>query len=317
MAHAVGIDQLAHPDSCSRTMTGADRAETMGTVNDQERAHVAAGTAAIAAGVEVRDVTGLDDLEAVYRLFGGIWRPAPDNPPVTTQMLRALSKAGNYVSGAFDGPVLVGACVGFFGAPAGHVLHSHVAGVASTALGRHVGFALKLHQRAWSVARGIGAVEWTFDPLVARNAHFNITKLGALPAEYLANFYGGMADSINGGDDSDRLLVRWELGSDAVTAACAGTPAAGDAEAERARGAVVALGRSEHGTPVRGSLDGETLLVAVPRDVEALRAADPGGAKEWRVAVRKVLADALAGGARITGFDRAGWYVVTNGKGSR
>jgi len=57
--------------------------------------------------------------------------------------------------------------------------------------------------------------------------------------------------------------------------------------------------------------------VAVPRDVEALRAADPGGAKEWRGAVREVLGAALAGGARITGFDRAGWYVVANSKESR
>ncbi|MCS7475652.1 GNAT family N-acetyltransferase [Umezawaea endophytica] len=282
-------------------------------MNDQESAHV---TAATAAGVVVRDVTEMAELEAVYRLFDGIWRPSPDNPPVTTAMLRALSKAGNYVSGAYDGPALVGACVGFLGAPAGRVLHSHVAGVASSALGRHVGFALKLHQRAWAMDRGMGEVEWTFDPLVARNAHFNITKLGALPAEYLANFYGDMTDGINGGDDTDRILLRWDLGSAAVVDACAGRPRPGDAEAERSRGAVVALGRSPHGAPVPGSLEGGTLLVAVPRDVEALRAADPGAAKEWRVAVREVLGAALAGGARVTGFDRAGWYVVTNGEGT-
>lgn len=313
MFQAVGHDQLDRSGWCGRTMTEGGAVATMGPVNEQEHAHAAAA----AAGVEVRDVTGLADLEAVYRLFDGIWRPAPNNPPVTTHLLRALSKAGNYVAGAFDGPVLVGACVGFLGAPAGHVLHSHVAGVASTALGRHVGFALKLHQRAWAAERGIGEVEWTYDPLVARNAHFNITKLGARPAEYLANFYGDMADDINGGDDSDRLLIRWDLRSAAVADACAGAPAPGDVRAELERGAVVALGRSAHGTPVAGSVEGETLLVAVPRDVEALRTADPGGAKEWRVAVREVLGAALAGGGGITGFDRAGWYVVTNGKGSR
>lgn len=316
MDHAVGRDQLARRGWSARTMTEGDEVATMNTVNDQERAHVAAGTAAIAAGVVVRDVTELTDLEAVYRLFDGIWRPSPDNPPVTTQMLRALSKAGNYVSGAFDGPALVGACVGFLGAPVGHVLHSHIAGVASGALGRHVGFALKLHQRAWAMARGIGEVEWTYDPLVARNAYFNITKLGALPSEYLANFYGDMTDDINGGDDTDRILIRWDLGSAAVVEACAGRPRPGDVEAELARGAVVALGRTSHGWPVPGSTEGETLLVAVPRDVEALRSIDPGAAKEWRVAVREVLGAALAGGGRVTGFDRAGWYVVTNGEGT-
>ena len=282
-------------------------------MDDRKRAHAVAGAAAVAAGVEVRDVTAMDGLEAVYRLFDGIWRPSPGNPPVTTQMLRALSKAGNYVSGAFDGPTLVGACVGFLAAPVGQVLHSHIAGVVPGALGRHVGFALKLHQRAWALARGIGEVEWTYDPLVARNAHFNITKLGAFPAEYLANFYGDMTDDINSGDDTDRLLIRWDLESAVVEEACAGVYRPGDVEAERARGAVVALGRSPHGTPIPGSLDGETLLVAVPRDVEALRAADPGRAKEWRGAVREVLGTALARGARVTGFDRAGWYILTDG----
>ncbi|WNV88189.1 GNAT family N-acetyltransferase [Umezawaea sp. Da 62-37] len=297
-------------------MTGVRAMATMTGVDDQERAVTAAANAAAAAGVEVREVTGLDDLDAVYRLYDGIWRPDPTNPPVTTKLLRALSKVGNPVTGAFDGPVLVGACVGFFGAPADRVLHSHVAGVSSTALGRHVGFALKLHQRAWAMARGIELVEWTYDPLVARNAHFNITKLGALPVEYLTNFYGGMDDGINGGDDSDRLLVHWDLGSDAVERAVAGPRPVADVEAELARGAVVALGRSPHGVPVPGSLNGHTLLVAVPGDVEALRSADPGLAKEWRGAVRAALGPALADGARITGFDRAGWYVLTNGKGN-
>lgn len=288
----------------------------MSGVNDQERAHLAADTSAAKAGVVVRDVTELAELEAVYRLYDGIWRPNPEDPPVTTTLLRALSKAGNYVAGAFDGPVLVGACVGFFGSPAAQVLHSHVAGVSAAVLGRQVGFALKLHQRAWAMAHGVATVEWTYDPLVARNAHFNITKLGARPVEYLPNFYGGIDDDINGGDDSDRLLLRWELAADAVAEACAGTSRPGDADAERARGAVVALGRSAHGTPVKGSPVGETLLVAVPPDVEALRSADPGLAKEWRVAVREVLGAALASGAQVTGFDREGWYVVTNRKGS-
>ncbi|MFD9739455.1 GNAT family N-acetyltransferase [Umezawaea sp. NPDC059074] len=282
---------------------------TSDLVTDLDRAHLAARAAAAASGVEVREVADLDGLDAVHRLFDGIWRPDPTNPPVTAKLLRALSKVGNLVSGAFDGPVLVGACVGFFGAPAARLLHSHVAGVSPKAAGRHVGYALKLHQRAWALERGVTSVEWTFDPLVARNAHFNTTKLGARPVEYLANFYGGMDDDINGDDDSDRLLVAWDL------AGAAGTP--GDARAELARGAVVALDRSPHGTPVAGSADGRTLLVAVPSDVEALRSTDPGLAKEWRAAVRDALGGALAGGWRITGFDRAGWYVLTHEEGSR
>ena len=87
--------------------------------------------------------------------------------------------------------------------------------------GRHVGFALKLHQRAWALLRGVSEIAWTFDPLVSRNAYFNLVKLGAQPAEYLPNFYGTMLDTINGDDDSDRLLVRWRLRSPHVVAAAA------------------------------------------------------------------------------------------------
>jgi predicted GNAT superfamily acetyltransferase len=265
--------------------------------------------AAREAGVVVREASQLAELAAVTALYDEIWQP-DGNPPIGTELLRALEKAGNYVAAAFDGDRLVGAAVGFFTAPTGAALHSHIAGVSSTVAGRHVGYALKLHQRAWALRRGVRVIEWTFDPLVARNAYFNIVKLGGLPAEYLPNFYGGMHDGINGDDDTDRLLLHWDLGDPRVRAACSGRRHGGDTGALRSRGAVVALGRSSGGDPVTGRSDAATLLVAVPPDVAALRGANPGGAKDWRLAVREVLGGLLAAGARVTGFDRAGWYVV-------
>lgn len=274
----------------------------------------AADAAALAAGVRVSEIGDLEGLEAVYRLYDGIWRPDPKNPPVTTALLRALTKAGNYVAGAFDGADLVGACVGFLGSVRGSLeLHSHIAGVSSRALGRRVGFALKLHQRAWALARGVTVVEWTYDPLVRRNAYFNVVKLGARPAEYLPNFYGGMADTINHGDDSDRLLARWVLDAPDVVAASLGRPSPRDAGLEIQAGAVVALGRSDDGAPVVGPLDGPVLLVAVPPDFESLRGTDPVLAQQWRLAVRDTLGAAMTAGGRVIGFDRAGWYVVEAG----
>lgn len=268
----------------------------------------AAGRAAAAAGVRIRTLAELAEFAAVCRLYAGIWRPDPANPPITVELLRALSKAGNYVAGAYDGAGLVGAGVGFFGAPAQRELHSHIAGV--TAAARGVGFALKLHQRAWSLRRGAATITWTFDPLVRRNAYFNLVKLAAAPAEYLPDFYGGMHDGINAGDESDRLLVRWDLTAAPVERACAGDPVRGDAAGERAAGAVVALDRGAGGAPVRGAGTGRTVLVAVPDDVESLRRAAPDTARRWRVAVREVLGGLLTAGARVTGFDRAGYYVV-------
>ncbi|WP_134740770.1 GNAT family N-acetyltransferase [Nocardioides sp. 503] len=272
---------------------------------DLDLAVQAADAAALAAGVSVREVLDLQELGVVVDLFATIWG-RDENPPVTLELLRAFTKAGNYVGGAFEDGRLVGACVGFFHAPAEDALHSHIAGVSTTAVGRSVGFALKLHQRSWALLRGVSEIAWTYDPLVSRNAHFNLVKLGALPAEYLPNFYGAMPDRINGADDSDRLLVRWPLRSAEVQAA-----ASGDAVREPVGpGAVAALSVGPDGLPVRGRLDGDTSLVAVPDDIETLRRTDPEAAQLWRHAVREVLTALVADGSRITGFDRTGGYVV-------
>lgn len=261
--------------------------------------------AAHSAGVTVRELSDLGDLNRVVELFATIWGRST-NPPVTVELLRAFAKAGNYVAGAFADERLVGACVGFFHAPAEDALHSHIAGVAPAAAGRSVGYALKLHQRAWAMARGVGEIAWTFDPLVARNAHFNLVKLAARPAEYLPNFYGRQFDAINGEEDSDRLLVRWSLRAPEVERACSG----GAGRTRPGPDAVPALTVDEDGGPLPGRRDGATALVAVPSDIERLRAVDPAMARRWRVAVREALTGLVADGGRIEGFDRTGGYVV-------
>jgi predicted GNAT superfamily acetyltransferase len=280
---------------------------------DLDRAVRAADAAALAAGVAVRELTDLAELTAVVELYATIWGRT-GNPPITLELLRAFAKAGNYVGGAFEGDRLVGACVGFFHAPAEDALHSHIAGVAADVTGRQVGFALKLHQRAWAMRRGVSEIAWTFDPLVSRNAYFNLVKLAARPVEYLTNFYGAMLDTINGDDDSDRLLVSWRLRDPVVVAACEGRTAPALSADELANGAVVALGIDADGAPEPGRLDGRTALVAVPREIGALRARDPALAQRWRVAVRDALSTLVADGGRIAGFDRTGWYIVKRSK---
>ncbi|MEV6287684.1 GNAT family N-acetyltransferase [Kribbella sp. NPDC051770] len=324
----------------STPLSGLVSPPTSTAVSAADQASAAAATSA---GVQVRALTELSELDAVYHLYDSIWRPDPKNPPVTTELLRALTKAGNYVSGAYDGTELVGACVGFFAAPAEVSMHSHVAGVSTTARGRNIGFALKLHQRAWALERGITAISWTFDPLIRRNAYFNLVKLAAHPAEYLTNFYGGMHDSINNGDDTDRLLVRWDLDTPAVTKAATAHsqpltiqsypqatialtrapndhPAPGS-NAHTVAGAAVhtvagAAAHSVPGAPAHpprpgvAPLTSNIVLVAVPPDIESLRRTNPTAAKSWRSALRDVLGGLLADGAQVIGFDRTGWYVL-------
>jgi predicted GNAT superfamily acetyltransferase len=299
---------MTQPDELS-SMDLVTDVTTADVAPELDRAVQAADAAARSAGVSVRELTDLIELDGVVELLSAIWGRA-ENPPVTIELLRAFSKAGNYVAGAFERDRLVGACVGFFHAPAEDALHSHIAGVAPTATGRSIGFALKLHQRAWAMLRGVSEIAWTFDPLVSRNAYFNLMKLAARPVEYLPNFYGPMVDTINGDDESDRLLVRWQLRDPAVVLASAGASVSAVGTDELAAGAVVALGTAADGTPVPGRLDGATSLVAVPHDIELLRASDPALAQRWRVAVREALSALVADGGRIDGFDRAGWYVV-------
>jgi predicted GNAT superfamily acetyltransferase len=253
--------------------------------------------AAAAAGVVLHELRGHRELAAAQRLFEEIWRPAQGNPPpMTAELLRALAHAGNYVAGAFAGTRMVGASAGFFTAPPDPGLHSHITGVAPT--GRHhgVGFALKVHQRAWALARGIRVVAWTFDPLVARNAWFNLAKLGARPTGYLEDFYGPMTDAINAGMASDRLLLAWELDDPAVAAACAGRPMQ---PPPVPAGAALAVGPGLE--PVARRPGTPAVTVAVPPELEAL---DPGQRRAWRQAVREALGRRLAAGATVTGFLR-------------
>ncbi len=245
--------------------------------------------AALVAGVSIRELTGIDEQAAAIRLLAEIWKRSPENPPVPPELLRAMSKAGNYIGGAFAGDLLIGVAIAFHATPERHALHSHIAGISGAHAGRSVGFALKQHQRVWALERGIDLIEWTFDPLVARNAYFNIAKLGAHAEEYLANFYGEIADGVNNDDETDRVLVSWRLRSDEAIARAGGV----SSQSAREPGDV---------------------SVAIPADIEQVRRDDRPAARQWRRQVREELTRLLDGGGKIVGFDRADGYLVRPGK---
>ncbi|MFP5219292.1 MAG: GNAT family N-acetyltransferase [Actinomycetes bacterium] len=237
----------------------------------------------------------LEDVQAAAALFCRIWRTPADRPPLSAEVMRALEHAGAYVAGAWDGGELVGASAGFLGlegvAP---LLHSHISGVGRP--GRGIGVALKLHQRAWALERGITAITWTFDPLVRRNAWFNLTKLGAVGVEHLVDFYGPMTDGVNSGESSDRLLCRWDLTAPV-------RPHDGD-------GGVEVLAEREGLPLARPGAAGDVRLVALPPDIEALRRADPGASAAWRLAVRDALEAGFSAGLRARGTTRTGQLVL-------
>ncbi|GAA2636546.1 hypothetical protein GCM10010399_82020 [Dactylosporangium fulvum] len=246
------------------------------------------------------------DLEEASDLLQRVWRADHPAEIAAASLLRTYAHSGNYVAGAYRDGHLIGAATGFFGLTHGHThLHSYVAGVSPGRLGKGVGFALKQHQRAWTLARGVPEVHWTYDPLILRNAYFNLQKLGAAATGYLPEFYGAMADGINSGDLSDRLYVVWRLDAPRVAAAAHGSHAEVSAD-----GAVPLVAAGPDGAPVESTVDADRVCVAVPEDVETLRRKDSATALRWRHAVRTALSGRLAAGWRIDGITRDGRYVL-------
>ncbi|WP_062134342.1 hypothetical protein [Demequina aestuarii] len=248
------------------------------------------------AGVTVRPLATAEVGEAA-RLLESIWGTAAVEPP----LMVALSHAGAYVVGAFEGDRLRGVCVGYFSIPLGVALHSHVTGVEPGTGRRGVGMALKLHQRAWCLERGLTRVTWTFDPLVSRNAAFNLNRLGVEIEEYLVDFYGEMSDGVNAGQGSDRLLASWPLDRDLPGPS---SPESAEHSTDRDLEASALLTTTDDGRPHPHVPDptARLLSVAVPPDVEALRRTDPQAAAQWRGSVRGALAPMIQSGRRVAGF---------------
>lgn len=281
---------------------------------DHDHAAAVAEQAAARAKVSIAELGTSQNLAAASGLIDRVWgRASGAGPLLPAELLTALAHAGNQVSGAWRDDELVGVTAAFLGrAGTGVFLHSHVTGVDPDHAGRGIGRALKWHQRAWALARGIREVRWTFDPTIRRNAVMNLIVLAARPLRFLPDHYGTLADARNRGVPSDRLLVSWELGSPRVRTAAAGRTASPDLEALRRSGAEVVLDVGPDGGPrTHPDHHAPRRLVQVPADIEALRRSDPARARAWSTAVRTHLGGALDAGARVSGATRDGWYVLS------
>jgi predicted GNAT superfamily acetyltransferase len=232
--------------------------------------------AAMAAGVQLRALSEVSDGAAVIEVMRATWGGHDLLPP---EMIRALSMSGNVPYGAFDGDEMIGYVLGWAGVDPVDGLHVHSHMLAAMPGRRHrgVGFALKLAQRAQSLDQGIGLIRWTFDPMIARNAWFNLGKLGAVADRFERDLYGAMTDELNLGERSDRLVIAWRLDQEPGPRAL-----------------------PEGGT-----------AIPVPRDYPSLRAADRPRAGAERDRVADALATAFARGLVAVGFDvSASAYVL-------
>lgn len=254
--------------------------------------------------ITIRELSSLEDSRAAAALLDSIWGA---RAVVTPELLLAMGAHGGLVLGAFRGDALVGAQMGFVGLVEGRpIVHSHVTGVVPDEQGAGVGFALKVGQRDWCLARDIDVVTWTFDPLIARNARFNLHKLGAVADRFLPDFYGPMDDQFNVGERTDRLEVRWDLRSPRVEAALHARPS----DESNASQTAMVLDELD-GQPIRiDTGDATRISIRIPRDYQALRGSDPVTAKAWREAVGDVLEESMDTGYRAVDFLREGMYIL-------
>jgi len=214
---------------------------------------------------------------------------------VPPAMLQISRKMGGVLAGAFDADRLVGFVYGITGVRDGVVTHwSHMLAVAEEWRDRGVGRALKDHQRAELVAAGVTRMYWTFDPLVARNAHLNLEHLGARVVEYVRDMYGdnpmSRTDSVIG---SDRFVVEWALDRRRT----GGPP-------DRRTGAAARPGTPMIRSAADPLVDAPLVAVAVPADIQRLKQDDPAAAVGWRASTRRAFEHYLAQGYAVRGFRR-------------
>ena len=248
-----------------------------------------------AAGVELLPLTSLEDAGEIVRVMIATWG---NHQLLPREMIHALNHSGNVSWGAFVDGTLVGYVLGWAGVDPreGLHIHSHMLAAVPDRQHKGVGYALKLAQRAQALDQDIHLVRWTFDPLVARNAWFNMGKLGAVADRFERDFYGEMGDALNAGERSDRFVVRWDLDQD---------PGTGQ---ELPSNAPVILARS--GDPDRpapqpsGPSEAGAGWVEIPSEHAALRAADPGLGVAWRDAVADTVAQLMERGAVGIAFDK-------------
>lgn len=236
----------------------------------------------------------VEEVEEVVALQEEIWGLGTVTP--LPQLLASIHNGGVLV-GAFQERQLIGFCFGFPGYKDGtSYLVSHMAGVRRTHQNAGIGFGLKLKQREWAIGYGYRTIVWTFDPLEARNGYFNLCKLGGYSRTYVPAYYGELKDNLNTGLPTDRLVIEWDLESDRVERALAGSVPVDDLETDYE---LWSDGEKERQSRPKG------YLVPVPANIQDIKMNSPDMAMNWRMVVRRALSSALLSGYVLSGVRRS------------
>lgn len=266
-------------------------------------------------GYEIRPLRSLAELKAVEHLQRAAW----DDPAtvIYQHMLVSLTRNGGSVIGALHNGEVVGAVISFIGvedtesdrpAMANLKLVSQRMAVHPEHRNAGVGYELKLAQRQYAIRQGLRLITWTFDPLISRNAHLNIRKLGAIAQGYYRDYYGTDDSPLVKAESSDRLFVEWWVTSNRVEQRINGRRGALslrqylDGNANILNPAILGDSGLPRPSESVGAPQSTLALLEIPTDFDAIVAADLPLAIAWRQHTRESLENMVAGGYAVTDF---------------
>jgi predicted GNAT superfamily acetyltransferase len=272
--------------------------------------------------VAIRPLRTQEELLACVELQRATWGDEFSDV-VPASILKVSQRVGGVAAGAFDaGGRLLGFVFGLTGIEGGRVVHwSDMLAVRAEARDLGIGQQLKEYQRDAVRSLGGTLIYWTYDPLVARNAHLNFNKLGVRVTEYVEDMYGETDSELHRGLGTDRFVVAWPVARQeaeslaAESRRMASNPSATIREApvlnpDHANGTVPDLAAVERARP-------HYARVVVPRDIIAVRSRSPEVARCWRLSTRRAFQWAISRGFAVRGVyaDDAGessYYVLAN-----
>lgn len=267
-------------------------------------------------GITIRALETQEDLAACVALQRDTWgRGFADVVPPS--ILKVTQRIGGVAAGAFDrAGHLVGFVFGMTGLENGVVVHwSDMLAVRPSVQNRGIGRRLKEFQRQAVERAGGTTIYWTFDPLVARNAHINFNVFGVSAVEYAQDMYGRVTGStLHRGIGTDRLIVAWSVDKSRHEERRRASAAARDA-AESAAAPVLGDIDRPGGPPIGR----ERLMrarIAVPDDIETMLVKDEQRAVAWRESTRDAFTACWAAGLRVDGFrldsgHNRGFYLLS------
>lgn len=246
----------------------------------------------------VRPVVSLAEFRACVAIQEEVWG-AGFVDVVSASVLQIASHIGGIVLGAFTRTgAMVGFVAGFTGFTDGRPLHwSHMLGVREVARNAGVGRMLKEQQRKELTRMGIPEMQWTFDPLVAKNAHFNLNRLGACVTEYVRDMYGNTGSMLHG-TVSDRIIVSCPTNVERTERARRSDPRVTGTAAPILTTILQPRDLAWNDRSERPP----TVWIEIPHDIASVSAESPGTAAMWRLAVRGHFEWALENGYTVTGF---------------